>query len=227
MQRIALATLVCLSLFSACQPAARASDGPVKVEAALQSLRKTSGEDLAIAWNPETGTPSFVGGKLTRPSNHTPIWIAHSFLNRYRALFGIRDTNRELQVTGVEPYSEGVKVHLRHLLFRTPIWEDGLTVDLDRNGVVRSVAGTIHPDMEKKLRYRAAHPAYSEQQAVRKAVESASGEIAMDNPAAERYYLASRAGTPLVYVVSVRLRNPERTETIVVHSATGRVIERR
>ncbi|MBO9599059.1 MAG: hypothetical protein J7559_14730 [Cohnella sp.] len=191
----------------------------------MKSLREVAGESMAVEWSLETGTPSLIGGKLSRPTNHSPAWIAFAFLNKYRMLYGIRDVDRELRVEGVERHGDGHKVYMRHTVFRTPVYEDLLTVTLDKDGVVREVAGSFYPGLETKLNRIAMHSAYSAKEAIRTALVHANGELA-NEPVAEKYYLASRKGTPLVYVVSLPLREPDRTQTFIVHSMTGRILDK-
>ncbi len=205
-------------------PSAAATDRPRKAEAALKSLSRVSGGTMTLEWSLETGTPSRIGGRLSSKTNHSPAWVAVGFMNRYRALYGIRDVQRELRVEGVEQHADGHNVYLRHMLFRTPVWEDRLTVTLDKDGVVREVSGSFYPGLETKLNRIAMHSAYSERDAIRTALRHASGELA-NEPAAERYYLASRKGTPLVYIVTVPLRVPDRAEMFVIHSMTGKILD--
>ncbi|WP_027087129.1 hypothetical protein [Cohnella panacarvi] len=205
-------------------PSAAATDRPWKAEAALKRLSAVSGGTMTLEWSPETGTPSRIEGKLSSKTKHSPAWIAIGFMNKYRALYGIRDVQRELRIEGVERHADGHNVYLRHMLFRTPVREDRLTVALDKDGVVREVAGTFYPGLETKLNRIGMHSAYSERDAIRVALRHASGELA-NEPAAERYYLASRKGTPLVYIVTLPLRDPDRTQICVVHSMTGRIID--
>lgn len=227
MRRTGLAFIgvICITLLSAFLERAQATGRPGNAEAALRSLRNAAGNDLRIEWNAELGTPSVVIGRLSPPSRHTPAWLARTFLTRYKALYGIRDANRELDVERAETHPGGATVFVRHLLFRTPVWEDGLVVELDGDGVIRSVSGTIHPDLEKKLAFRDMKPAYSARDAVGRAMAAAGGQPA-EAPSATRYYMASRTGTPLVYAVRLRFADPNRAETLLVHSLTGRVIWR-
>lgn len=198
---------------------------PGSAEAALRSLRNAAGDNLRIEWHSDLGTPSVMAGRLTPPSRHTPEWLARAFLNRYKALYGIRDANRELDVARVATHAEGATVYVRHLLYRTPVWEDGLAVDIDGTGVIRSVSGTMHPELERKSSFRAMHPAYSAREAVGQAVAAAGGRLA-EAPSATRYYMASRAGTPLVYEVRLRFADSDRADTLLVHALTGKVIWR-
>lgn len=227
--RVVAVLAVCMGIVAALATDIHQSEAaagrPWKAESALKNLRDAAGESMTIEWSLETGTPSLIGGKLSRKANHSPAWIAFGFLNEYRMLYGIRDVQRELRLEGVEHHADGHKVYLRHMLFRTPVWEDRLTVALDNDGVVREVAGSFYPGLETKLNRIAMHSAYSVKEAIRTAVRHASGELA-NEPAAERYYLASRKGTPLVYIVTLPLRDPSRTETFVIHSMTGRILDK-
>lgn len=226
--RIKIVGTVCIMalLTAFILPSAGAAGLPWKAKSALKDLQGAAGSTLTIEWSSDTGRPSYIGGKLTRPSKHTPEWIVFGFLNKYRALYGIRDVRSQLRLEGVERQANGAKVYLRQVMFGIPVWEDQLTVALDAKGVVREVAGSIYPDLETKLGRFAMHSAYSEQAAIRVALNQASGEPA-NEPVAERYYLAARKGTPLVYIVDLSLRDPDRIETFVIHSMTGRIIEQR
>ena len=227
--RVVAMLVVCIYIAAAfatnIHPSAGAAGRPWKADAALKSLSNAAGETMAIEWSLETGTPSYIGGKLSRPTKHSPSWIAFGFLNQYRILYGIRDVQRELRLEGVERQEGGHKVHLRHMVFRTPVWEDSLTVTLDKDGVVREVAGSFYPGLETKLNRIEMHSAYSAKEAIRTVLVHANGELA-NEPVAEKYYMASRKGTPLVYVVAIPLRDPDRTQTFVVHSMTGRILDK-
>jgi Zn-dependent metalloprotease len=129
-----------------------------------------------------------------------------------------------MKMVSVERYADGNKVRFTHLLFDTPVWEDSLEIDINKNGVVGMVSSIVHPNLEKQLFNRSMHPAISGNQAIKRALSEMHGTLA-DKPRVEKYYLASRPGTPLVYIVTLQFKNQDKTTTVIVHSLTGRVIE--
>ncbi|MDF2715782.1 MAG: hypothetical protein K0R28_2707 [Paenibacillus sp.] len=48
-------------------------------EKAVERLQTESNGTLTIEWNEITGTPGMLSGYLTKPSNHSPQWIAIDF----------------------------------------------------------------------------------------------------------------------------------------------------
>lgn len=201
-----------------------ASKLPSKVPATLKYLEKYSGGTLEYKWNTDTNTPFKLTGKLSLPSKHSPGWIANEFLHKWRALYGLQNPKRDMKVVEVEQLHDRSIVHLQHLLFRIPVWEDWLIIEIDNDGVIQQIEGTIHPNLEKKLFNRPMHPAISMKQAIEKAKARIQGELA-NEPQVENYYLSTRLGTPLIYVVKLQYRLPDRTTTTFIHSLTGRIIE--
>ena len=103
---------------------------------ALEQLRQDAGGEVEITWNPLTGTPSFIRGRIPlsaigldrRVKSST---IAFTFIERYASLFGVKRAPSELQVVqdktdalgmrhitlqqvyrGIEVYGGSIKVHL-------------------------------------------------------------------------------------------------------------------
>ncbi len=175
---------------------------------ALYQLEKINGGTLDLKWNTETNTPSKLTGNLSLPSKHSPEWIAYEFLNKYRKLYGLQQPSRDMKVIKVERHPDKTIVHLQHLLFKTPVWEDWLVIEMNLDGGIRQIEGTIHPYLEKQLFNRPMIPAISEKQAIKKAAASVHGEL-VNEPKAARYYLSTRPGTPLIYVVNLRPNNRE------------------
>ncbi|WP_373228554.1 hypothetical protein [Cohnella sp.] len=201
-----------------------ANESPPKIQATLQQLKKNSGGTLEINWNNVTNTPFKLTGKLTLPSKHSPEWIAYEFLYKWRTLYGLQNPKRDMKVIEVERRHDIINVRLQHLLFRTPVWEDWLVIEIRNDGVIQQIEGTIHPYLEKQLFNRPMHPAISKKQAIGIARANVQGELA-NAPEVETYYLSARSGTPLIYAVTLQHFRPDRRTTILIHSVTGRIIE--
>ncbi|WP_168121813.1 hypothetical protein [Paenibacillus sp. HB172176] len=219
--------MLCLTGLLVFTHSASAVDLASKSDSSIRQFEKLSGGELELVYHPETGTPSLISGILSYPSRHSPEWIAYEFLNKHKAVFGLRKPRHDLKVTSVEETDGGTHVHFQHMLFRKPVWEDGLTISINGNGQIEKVEGTIHPHLETKMNKRAMYPAKTENQAIRKALsaESETSTMLREEPSAGAYYLASRPGTPLVYVVKLKYRDSAADKNVIVHSVTGKIIE--
>lgn len=201
-----------------------------KAETSLKRLHQTSGGTLSIRWNEAAGTPYIIRGRLSMPSRHTPPWIAYSFMNEVRAIYGIANPERDLEITEIRQTSAGsVLVELQRYLFGVPVLGDALTIEIDDEGVVRSVEGTIHPGLEKSKFHRPVKPAVTEKEAVRIALASLpEGKPIVGEPSAQLYYLPERKGTPLVYMISATIETEEGPGIlcrVLVHSVMGHIIK--
>ena len=114
-----------------------------------------------------------------------------------------------------------LSVHLQHLLLNTPVWEDWLVIEMNLDGGIRQIEGTIHPYLEKQLFNRPMIPAISEKQAIKIAVASVHGDL-VNEPKAALYYLSTRPGTPLIYVVNLRPFADRETITLIIISIIGK-----
>ncbi|UVI27556.1 hypothetical protein [Paenibacillus spongiae] len=206
---------------------AYAADIPPKARASLRSLIKESHDPVEIYWNETTNTPAILTGELSRPSMHTPEWIAYKYLNKTKVLYGLRFPNRDMKIMGVDRSNPGfVQVKLQHMLFQTPVWGDSITIDIDEDGVIRRVQGRVHADMEKKLFYRRKHASIP----IKKAAAIARDALRHDPDAAgplslQAYYLPTRPGTPLIYAATVRNRQTGVETNLFIHAITGHVIK--
>ena len=127
-------------------------------------------------------------------------------------------------VVEVERRNDLVKIRFQHLLFDIPVWGDELVIKMDYDGVIQQVEGTIHPNLEKQLFNRPMHAAITKKEAIRKAIAANQGQL-LNEPEVSSYYLPTRPGTPLIYVVRLQYSTPEMATTIFVHSLTGGIIE--
>ncbi|WP_274364348.1 hypothetical protein [Paenibacillus thermotolerans] len=224
------AVIVAASLFfTGLRFAAAMPELSPKADAALKRLHQTSGGTLSVRWNEASGTPYRMRGRLSGPSRHTPPWIAYSFMNEVRALYGIANPDRDLEITEIRQTSTGsVLVEMQRYLFGIPVLGNALTIEIDGEGVVRNVEGTIHPGLEKKKFYKPIKPAIKEKDAVRIALSCLpAGKPIVGDPSVQLYYLPERNGTPLVYMVSATVETEEGPGIlcrILVHSVMGHII---
>ncbi|MCC3374391.1 hypothetical protein [Cohnella sp. REN36] len=222
--RWCLGALVSLALLLTPAAVAAAESIPQDARAALKRLERISGAPVKLRWNEETGTPALVAGELSGPSNHSPSWIAYTYFERTKRLYGLRQPRQDLVVTGFRVEDGVSHIRLERLVYRTPVWGDGVELEIGPKGVLQRVEGVIHPGLERKLFYRAQHPAIGERQAAEQAA-AATGEAPADLGRPKLYYLADRPGTPLVYAVPYGVRADGSAEGhVLVHALTGRAI---
>ncbi|KIL35533.1 hypothetical protein SD71_12795 [Cohnella kolymensis] len=224
MSRVLLFSLfMIISLFTSTNPFVTASELDNN-SAALQRLAKNSGGTLKVIWNEQTNTPSILTGTLSVPSMHSPQWIAYEFLKQAKSIYGLHNPERDMKIIDIERSQDKINVRLQHLLFETPVWGNCLVIDMDIDGVIRRVEGTVHPNLEKQLFNRPMHAAITKNEAIATAKATTQGQLA-NEPTVYSYYLPSRTGTPLIYVVQLQYSNPEIATTTLIHSLTGRVLE--
>ncbi|MCZ0983255.1 NPP1 family protein [Streptomyces diastatochromogenes] len=137
--------------------AAAAAPGPVKplpkwrasgVGDALKELRRESGRDLDVADNPQTGTPSTLGGLRSRlAGGDVPAW-----LRAHAKLFGVADTDGMLsKVTGRVQLSDpkgAQHVWYDQSIGGVRVYNARLGVHLDRDRTtVTAVTNGLRPDL--------------------------------------------------------------------------------
>jgi Zn-dependent metalloprotease len=226
--RLILILLVVAIFSSPITSSAAAEDLTGAAKSVLEKLAKESGDTFSIQWNLITSTPSEITGKLSKPSKHSPGWIAFEFLNKTKVLYGLKNSRTDMQVTEVRQGSDNTtQVRLQHLLYNTPVWKDELVIQINKQGIIQRVTGRMYPYLEEKIFNRPMQAAFSKKEAIKIAVSFAKADRAqIEEPKVEMYYLPTRAGTPLIYVVKLRSRDSDNEhQSIFIHALTGRVIE--
>lgn len=192
----------------------------------LSQLMRQSKGTMEITWNEVTKTPLRVTGLLSAPSNHSIEWIAFSYLQKTKKLYGLADVKKSFRVKYTKVLANGTKrVELERLLFGVPVLKDNLMMDITAEGVLISVSGRITPFLEKKLYGYSMHPAYSASDAIR----LATGQAAKSEPLSSArasctlFYVIEDNLPVLAYVVSLTYPNGL-TEEIIIHAVTKRRI---
>ncbi|MDF2652600.1 MAG: hypothetical protein K0Q73_8405 [Paenibacillus sp.] len=199
--------------------------GPVNSPPGLNRLSSESGNTLEVIWNESTQTPAVLMGMLSRPSDHSPGWIANTFVQRNKKLYGLRYPDQDMKISGVVKQPGNLtEVRFQLFLYNTPVWENGLSVYIDERGVVRRTEGNVHYDLRKTTFHRSKQAAVSEQEAI------ATAKATLQNPGidvkattVQKYYLPTLPGIPLVYVVTLLL-DDERKEQVMISALLNRVI---
>lgn len=226
MKPILMALAACL--FICFSPAAHAiayAEPGRSIISRLAAGSSEAGGTFEVRWDETTHTPALLAGILSKPSKHTPAWIALEFVNKTKRLYGVKSPHSSMRVAKIsEVQNAGVQVRLVHLLYGTPVWGDELRIDIDRDGIVRRVEGRIYPNLAKATFNRPRHAAVNQAEAVR--VAAAGTGIAstfVDATEVESFYLPTRAGIPLVYFVTFQ-SNRQKPIYVMVHALTGKII---
>lgn len=221
--------LLIAAIFSSHIPTlAAAEDLTGAAKRVLQRLEEESGDKFSISWNRNTNTPSLLTGRLSKPSKHSPQWIAFEFLDKTKALYGLKNPKNVMKVTDVSESSDNtIHVRLQHYLYNTPVWKDELVIQINKQGIIHRVTGSVYPDLEKKTFNRPKHAIFPKKKATQLALSFAEADRAqLEEPVVDMYYLPSRPGTPLIYVVSLKSRESDKDyQKIFIHALTGRVLE--
>ncbi|WP_276354098.1 hypothetical protein [Cohnella caldifontis] len=160
-------------------------------------------------------------GALSSPSPHTPAWIGYRLLESRKRMLGLRNPREDMIVADISDLPDGgTRVFYQRYVFRTPVWGDGLSVEIDRQGVIRRVTGRMHADLLSDLFHRPKRPALSADRAAAAAARWLESEgLAAEIGGVTSFYLPDRPGIPLVYAVNVGENG-----RLFVHAQTGRVI---
>ncbi len=80
----------------------------------VEQLRQDAGGKVEITWNPQTGTPSFIRGRIPLSvmrlqSEADPSTAAFAFMDRYAGLFGLKQASHELNVVQTDVDTLGMK----------------------------------------------------------------------------------------------------------------------
>lgn len=180
-----------------------------------------------ISWNENAGTPSLITGVLSKPSKHSPGWIAYEFVSANKKLYGLRNPRQDLVITRTTKSDSGdAIVEFKRFLFDTPVWGDVLAIAIDSSGIVKRAEGIIHPNLEKRLFHRAHHAAVSPKQALSIAMKQALPAVCTLKPEPEiqTYYYPLQASVPLIYAVNLCTNDPLDHSYTLIHSLSGRII---
>ncbi|MHC4324239.1 MAG: M4 family metallopeptidase, partial [Planctomycetota bacterium] len=102
--------------------------------------------DLVCQWHPELKIPTRLRGKLSAPARGNPVAIARQFLADYRALYGIKDVDRELELkTAKRDKKEGTHIRLRQRWQNIPVFSTELIVHVGPDNMIKGINGEFHP----------------------------------------------------------------------------------
>lgn len=207
-------------------------------DAAIERLQRDAGPDAEISINSTTGVASFVRlpaaeGPGIR-ARTAPAAVSDAFLAEYGSAFGVTDAAGELVLveTTTDTYGR------QHLTYQqtyqgVDVFAGVLRVHLDAGNAVRTVNGTVVPDIKVDTA-----PRLSEDRAVTVAVDTVSGQqglrnVASDFEAAGAHLYVFRSGLlqgvagtdHLVYEVEVVNSDLTAREFLYVDAHNGDIVD--
>lgn len=194
----------------------------------LQKLSEQSGGTIQVKWDETRGTPTFIAGKLSKPLRGQPYDMALTFLDSAKALYHVDRVKKSFRLKRVEHDQFGMKhVRLTHLAKGIPVWGDELTVNIDKNNVVRSIKGLFTPDIEQNTE-RIDKPSIQVQQAVKSALDDLKIAKPANTPTAMLYYFPypNPETVTLTYVVGVRDESQQADWKVFVDAINGDVVHK-
>jgi len=149
---VALSTIVLVVL--AALVIARPAVSQPPIPPALGQLRQDAGGEVEITWNPLTGTPSFIRGRIPLSAIGVDSWVkpstaATTLMDRYASLFGVRQASSELKVMRDETDARGMRhVTLQQVYQGIEVYGGSVRVHLSADGQdVVAVSSGFVPDI--------------------------------------------------------------------------------
>jgi Zn-dependent metalloprotease len=150
---VALSTIVLVVL--AALVIARPAVSQPPIPPALGQLRQDAGGEVEITWNPLTGTPSFIRGRIPLSAIGVDSWVkpstaATTLMDRYASLFGVRQASSELKVMRDETDALGMRhVTLQQVYQGIEVYGGSVRVHLSADGQdVVAVSSGFVPDIQ-------------------------------------------------------------------------------
>lgn len=113
-------------------------------QTALEEIKNLSPKDLITQWDSRRGVIKFISGHLTNPSGLSNEDLAKGFLNRYKALWGIRDTEVELKLSRSDTTARGTFIQFEQKREGLDVIGGKIIVRLDK-GIILTVANYVEP----------------------------------------------------------------------------------
>lgn len=116
------------------------------VKTAIEAIRSISPGDFNLKWDERRDAIRFISGRLTRPSTVPAEKIAMDFISRYKALFGVRDNEKELSLDRTDTTPKGHIIHFKQRKDGLDVIGGKITVRVDK-GVIMTVANHFEPNI--------------------------------------------------------------------------------
>jgi bacillolysin len=104
--------------------------------------------------NKKVGTPEFVTGALSAPTNKKAETVVLSFVEQNKSIFKLSDkkADEQLNVVSVEKDSLGnTVVRIQQTYEGVPVWGSTQSAVVKENGVLQAFSGTVVPELDEKI----------------------------------------------------------------------------
>jgi Zn-dependent metalloprotease len=141
-------------------------------------------------------------------------------MQKMRPYYGLSDPKSNLVLENMtHNFDGGVTIRFTQMLFNVPVYNASLTFELDKEGVIHTVHGTIYPQLERTLYNQPIYPVVTPNQAAQIATRSLAYPSTLTSPVVKPYYLYTRGNTQRIYEVSFG-----ESGRVWVHAVLGHIV---
>lgn len=127
---------------------------------AISEIQKTSSGDVIIKWDERRGVVKYISGQLSKPSESPIEESSIDFIKHYKALFGVKDPEKEIELDSANTTPKGYFINLKQKKDGLDVIGGKITLRID-NGIITTVANYFEPNVLVKTT-----PALSKEEAV-------------------------------------------------------------
>jgi len=160
-------------------------------KAQLMAFKKLQSTDsrAQVDWNPDTGFPRRLRGKLSKPAAD-PLRAIREFLTEHQTLLGVKEMDTELeQLQTTKDAMGNTHIRLKQTYQGITVFQTQLVIHLDPENRIIGTNGEFHPGIKLEVK-----PAVSPEKAVTIAKQHAkkANEIKGQTPAREIFIAAGK-----------------------------------
>ncbi|MGM9986945.1 MAG: M4 family metallopeptidase [Bacillaceae bacterium] len=121
----------------------------------ITAQAQTTNGAVKKQYSKRIASPEFQSGKLTNPSKQTPKEIVYNFFNTNKKDYklGTKSAKDSFSIIKSKKVAQNrTNLHLQQVYNNIPVWGFDQRAEVDANGVLTVVSGTVAPDLDTKLK---------------------------------------------------------------------------
>ncbi|WP_064093520.1 M4 family metallopeptidase [Rossellomorea aquimaris] len=126
-------------------------------------------DDSIIHMNKSMGTPEFVSGQLSPPSNESAESIVLSYLENHKKTFKLTDekANQQFKILSVENDNLGnTVVKFQQMYHGISVWGSTQSAVVSKDGILIALSGSVVADLDRKYLKKKAKKLLNEERAI-------------------------------------------------------------
>ncbi len=116
---------------------------------AISEIKRTSSINLVIKWDDRRDVAKFISGQLTKPSELPALEVTFDFIKHYNVLFGVQDTDKEIELDSTYATPEGQFINLKQKKDGLDVIGGKITVRINK-GIITTLANYFEPNISTK-----------------------------------------------------------------------------